>query len=128
MLLGRRMLLLGGSGRRLSTTTGAGGAAAAAGGQLEEQLGAIPLAFPAVCMWGSNTGVGKTLFSAGLAAACRRAGVSWQHEPNFILPGCPKQLPHLQLPVSALCWSAHFQPPSQAANFLLSHCSCRFST
>lgn len=70
------MLLLGGSGRRLSTATPAGGAAAAAAGLAAEQLGAIPLAFPAVCMWGSNTGVGKTLFSAGLAAACRRAGVS----------------------------------------------------
>ncbi|KAL4451869.1 hypothetical protein ABPG75_007531 [Micractinium tetrahymenae] len=46
------------------------------GGSSDEQLGSIPLAFPAVCIWGSNTGVGKTLFSAGLAAACRRAGLS----------------------------------------------------
>ena len=40
------------------------------------ELGSLPLAQPAACVWGSNTGVGKTLFSAGLAAACRRAGVS----------------------------------------------------
>lgn len=64
----RAALLLGGRGRRLSTA-----AAAAAG----DELGALPLAFPAVTIWGSNTCVGKTLFSAGLAAACRRAGVSW---------------------------------------------------
>lgn len=41
-----------------------------------EELGSIPLSYPAVIVWGSNTGVGKTLFSAGLAAAARRAGVS----------------------------------------------------
>ena len=34
----------------------------------------LPLAAPTLCVWGSNTGVGKTLFSAGLAAACQRAG------------------------------------------------------
>lgn len=32
----------------------------------------IPLTSPIVTIWGSNTGVGKTLFSAGLAAACTR--------------------------------------------------------
>jgi dethiobiotin synthetase/adenosylmethionine--8-amino-7-oxononanoate aminotransferase len=32
----------------------------------------ISLASTAICIWGSNTGVGKTLFSAGLADACRR--------------------------------------------------------
>lgn len=34
----------------------------------------LPLAFPTVCVWGANTDVGKTLFSAGLAAAAVRAG------------------------------------------------------
>ena len=33
----------------------------------------LPLSFPTICVWGSNTGVGKTLFSAGMAAACVRA-------------------------------------------------------
>ena len=78
MRLSRVALLLGG-GRRLSTATTSPAAAAASGssgGHASEQLGPIPLAVPAVCVWGSNTGVGKTLFSAGLAAACRRAGVS----------------------------------------------------
>lgn len=65
-MLSRAALVLGSRGRRLSTA-----AAAAAG----DELGALPLAFPAVTIWGSNTCVGKTLFSAGLAAACRRAGV-----------------------------------------------------
>ncbi|KAG7673147.1 hypothetical protein Ndes2526B_g03439 [Nannochloris sp. 'desiccata'] len=32
----------------------------------------ISLSSTAICIWGSNTGVGKTLFSAGLADACRR--------------------------------------------------------
>lgn len=32
----------------------------------------ISLSSTATCIWGSNTGVGKTLFSAGLADACRR--------------------------------------------------------
>jgi bifunctional dethiobiotin synthetase / adenosylmethionine---8-amino-7-oxononanoate aminotransferase len=35
----------------------------------------IPLDPASICVWGSNTGVGKTLFSAGLAAAVRRAGL-----------------------------------------------------
>lgn len=30
---------------------------------------------PTMAVWGANTGVGKTLFSAGLAAACERAKV-----------------------------------------------------
>jgi dethiobiotin synthetase/adenosylmethionine--8-amino-7-oxononanoate aminotransferase len=46
-----------------------------------EELGSIPLSYPAVIVWGSNTGVGKTLFSAGLAAAARRAGVSSLGKP-----------------------------------------------
>jgi hypothetical protein len=47
----------------------------------------LPLAFPTVCIWGSNTGVGKTLFSAGLAAACRRAGVrSRGHHLDCLVP------------------------------------------
>lgn len=32
-----------------------------------------PLTSPSVCIWGANTGVGKTLVSAGLAVACQRA-------------------------------------------------------
>lgn len=35
----------------------------------------IPLGFPIVAVWGSNTGIGKTLFSAGLAASCSRNGI-----------------------------------------------------
>ena len=35
----------------------------------------LPLSHPVICIWGSNTGVGKTLFSAALAAACARAQV-----------------------------------------------------
>lgn len=31
--------------------------------------GCLPLAFPTVCIWGANRGVGKTLVSAGLARA-----------------------------------------------------------
>lgn len=100
MRMSQAVLLLGGSGRRLSTATSAGGAAAAAGGLSAEQLGAIPLAFPAVCMWGSNTGVGKTLFSAGLAAACRRAGVSVQPKV-FPLRGWLQPELHTSGPTSA---------------------------
>ncbi|KAK2077256.1 hypothetical protein QBZ16_004890 [Prototheca wickerhamii] len=33
----------------------------------------IPLSYAAICVWGANTGVGKTLVSAGLAAAVARA-------------------------------------------------------
>lgn len=36
----------------------------------------IPLSYAAICVWGANTGVGKTLVSAGLAAAVARAEVS----------------------------------------------------
>ena len=36
----------------------------------------LTMRLPTVCVWGANTGVGKTLFSAGLAAACERAKVS----------------------------------------------------
>lgn len=32
----------------------------------------VPLTHPAVCVWGANTGVGKTLVSAGLVAAAVR--------------------------------------------------------
>ncbi|EFN56014.1 hypothetical protein CHLNCDRAFT_145418 [Chlorella variabilis] len=66
LLLGRRSGGGGGGsgGRRLLSTA-----------SQEEELGSIPLSFPAVCIWGSNTGVGKTLFSAGLAAAGRRDGL-----------------------------------------------------
>ena len=57
--------------------SGGGGAAAASAAAADAaSLGSVPLAFPTVCIWGSNTDVGKTLFSAGLAAAGRRAGVS----------------------------------------------------
>lgn len=35
----------------------------------------IPLGFPTLVVWGANTGVGKTLVSAGLAAAVARAEV-----------------------------------------------------
>lgn len=35
----------------------------------------ISLGFPTLCIWGANTGVGKTLVSAGLAAAVTRAEV-----------------------------------------------------
>lgn len=44
--------------------------------------GELPLSFPAVCMWGANTGVGKTLFSAGLAAAAQRGGLA----PAYLKP------------------------------------------
>jgi hypothetical protein len=37
---------------------------------------AVPLAGPNVCIWGANTGVGKTIVSAGLAHAAAEAGVS----------------------------------------------------
>lgn len=78
-MLSRTVLLVGsGSGRtsarRLFSSGGASGGASN-GRSSGEELGVLPLAFPTVCIWGSNTGVGKTLFSAGLAAACRRAGV-----------------------------------------------------
>lgn len=36
----------------------------------------LTMRMPTMCVWGSNTDVGKTLFSAGLAAACERAKVS----------------------------------------------------
>lgn len=36
---------------------------------------AVPVQHPAVCVWGANTGVGKTLISAGLAQAAIRANV-----------------------------------------------------
>lgn len=32
----------------------------------------VPLGLPSVCVWGANTGVGKTLISAGLVAAAVR--------------------------------------------------------
>jgi hypothetical protein len=32
----------------------------------------LPIEFPAVCIWGANTNVGKTLVSAGLVAAAVR--------------------------------------------------------
>ena len=77
LLLGRRSGGGGGGsgGRRLLSTA-----------SQEEELGSIPLSFPAVCIWGSNTGVGKTLFSAGLAAAGRRDGVSvlWCRMPRTL--------------------------------------------
>eukprot|EP00887_Chlorella_sp_A99_P001840 scaffold19.g1840.t1 len=67
------------AGRRLPPSAAAAAAtagwarlySAAAWQQLE-----LPLSFPAVCIWGANTGIGKTLFSAGLAAACVRAEVA----------------------------------------------------
>jgi hypothetical protein len=34
--------------------------------------GNVSLEAPAFCVWGANTGVGKTLVSAGLAASARR--------------------------------------------------------
>jgi hypothetical protein len=36
----------------------------------------LTMRLPTVCVWGANTGVGKTLFSAGLGAACERGKVS----------------------------------------------------
>jgi hypothetical protein len=36
---------------------------------------AIPLSGPTVCIWGANTGVGKTIMSAGLAHAAVETGV-----------------------------------------------------
>jgi len=36
----------------------------------------VPLDGPNVCVWGANTGVGKTIVSAGLAHAAAEAGVS----------------------------------------------------
>ncbi|KAL6774602.1 BIO1 [Auxenochlorella protothecoides x Auxenochlorella symbiontica] len=39
----------------------------------ERDDGHISLGFPTLCIWGANTGVGKTLVSAGLAAAVTRA-------------------------------------------------------
>lgn len=36
----------------------------------------LPVTFPAYMIWGANTDVGKTLVSAGLAAAADRLGVS----------------------------------------------------
>ncbi len=41
----------------------------------ERDDGHISLGFPTLCIWGANTGVGKTLVSAGLAAAVTRAEV-----------------------------------------------------
>lgn len=32
----------------------------------------VPIGLPSVCIWGANTGVGKTLISAGLVAAAVR--------------------------------------------------------
>lgn len=32
----------------------------------------VPIQLPSVCIWGANTGVGKTLISAGLVAAAVR--------------------------------------------------------
>ncbi len=47
-----------------------------ASGAAEEQAGRIlPLAFPTYAIWGANTNVGKTLASAGLAAAAVRQKV-----------------------------------------------------
>lgn len=45
------------------------GAPAGSGSGSGSGDGRIPLAFPTVCIWGANTGVGKTLVSAGLARA-----------------------------------------------------------
>ena len=42
---------------------------------LSGERSSLPLDVPAVCVWGANTGVGKTLFSAGLALAALRNGV-----------------------------------------------------
>lgn len=39
------------------------------------QSNELPLDVPSVCVWGANTGVGKTLISAGLARAALRNGV-----------------------------------------------------
>ena len=41
---------------------------------------AVSLAFPTFMVWGANTDVGKTLVSAGLAAAAARAQVC--HSPG----------------------------------------------
>ena len=81
MLSGAVLLVGSGSGRASCRRLFSGGGGSGGGAFGGEELGALPLAFPTVCIWGSNTGVGKTLFSAGLAAACRRAGVrrSRQH-------------------------------------------------
>jgi hypothetical protein len=55
---------------------------AAAGGDAQRRSASsavgshwLPLAFPSVCVWGANTGVGKTLVSAGLARAAALAKV-----------------------------------------------------
>ena len=40
------------------------------------ELEPLTMRMPTMAVWGANTGVGKTLFSAGLGAACERAKVS----------------------------------------------------
>jgi hypothetical protein len=45
---------------------------AAASDNSPNQRVQVPLGVPSVCIWGANTGVGKTLISAGLVAAAVR--------------------------------------------------------
>lgn len=60
--------------------------------------GRLPLGFPTVCVWGANTGVGKTLVSAGLARAAALGQVS-ERCCLFVLPSSgdanpPRPAPH----------------------------------
>jgi dethiobiotin synthetase/adenosylmethionine--8-amino-7-oxononanoate aminotransferase len=66
-------LLLAGH-RRLSSRNGLRWQRAFSASSPADQ-GRIPLSHPSLCVWGANTGVGKTLVSAGLAAAALRAQV-----------------------------------------------------
>lgn len=107
-MMGRAAMLASSRGRPHST--------AAAAAASDPPLGPIPLAFPALCVWGSNTGVGKTLFSAGLAAAARRAGVRRRRR---LLRGLASACCGARLPCAAACLipflSPHAAPPATAA-------------
>lgn len=46
----------------------------------------MPLDVPVYCVWGANTGVGKTLASVGLAAAAARAQVGVAQAQTLALP------------------------------------------
>ena len=65
--------------RLYSSATAAASAAAPQHAALDSGNDAtISLAFPTFMVWGANTDVGKTLFSAGLAAAAVRAKVIFE--------------------------------------------------
>lgn len=48
----------------------------------------IPAHLPTFMVWGANTGVGKTLFSAGILRAAAQTGVGWTTScPVLLTPG-----------------------------------------